>query len=250
MHLSSVCLLLFVCVCSSRCIVIVDHKFASCHATISMSLTNESVSGDERIESTWDRCGDANKLCVDVKIGSPMHELMSMWWWLLLFWLCDWLWWCEDDNNGSQCCIVMSLVPFDMLQLPFRLFVWPPMPFDWLFMSLLCNDDDGDDGDCGELSKWCDSIGSPWTGWWSSSIKSSIWLRLRVAASETTSGICWRKKESILFEIRLGSHQHAKLPCRQCPLEAEDGFLWGWTYLEMNSPIANYTCYYCYYCNY
>lgn len=63
--------------------------------------------------------------------------------------------------------------------------------FEWLlrFKSLLCRDEVGDDGERGEFNRWCDSIGSPCTGWWSSSIRSSIWLRLNVAASDTTSGI-------------------------------------------------------------
>jgi len=86
------------------------------HATMSISLTNESLSGDANIESTCARCGDANKLCVDVNIGSPIHELMSIWWWwLLLFWL--WWWWWDDDNSGSQCCIDISVFPLLRLQL-------------------------------------------------------------------------------------------------------------------------------------
>lgn len=48
------------------------------HATMSMSLTNESVSGDANIESTCARCGEANKLCVEVNIESPIHEPMSI----------------------------------------------------------------------------------------------------------------------------------------------------------------------------
>lgn len=76
------------------------------------------------------------------------------------------------------------------------------LAFEWLlrFKSLLCNDEVGDDGERGELNKWCDSIGSPCTGWWSSSIRSSIWLRLNVAASDTTSGIYLLKKTNNTFQ--------------------------------------------------
>ena len=49
------------------------------HATISMSLTRESESGEDRMESTCDRCGD-DKMVDEDKIGSPIQLEISEWW--------------------------------------------------------------------------------------------------------------------------------------------------------------------------
>lgn len=106
-----------------------------CHViAISMSLTNESVSGDDSIESTWEWCGDAtSKLCVEPRIESAIQLPMSIcvWW---LWWWCRWFcmlfagwcaWFCgfDDDSNGSQCWISM-FESFLRPQLPF-IPLWP-----------------------------------------------------------------------------------------------------------------------------
>lgn len=130
-----------------KSIYFVPHSVYS-HTTISISisisLTSASESGDDSIESTSDRCGDANRWCDGDNKGSPMQQLListecGCWQWL----------WFESDKSGSL--------------LLFIEFTW------WLW-------DDGDE--CGECSGWWDNIGSPFTGC-SSSIKSSISLRLR-----------------------------------------------------------------------
>lgn len=108
-----------------------------CHATISISLTSESVSGDDKIESTCERCGDDIKLCVEPNIESAMQLLISIcvllwwwWWWWWCKWFCiplawwfGWFCWFDDDNNGSQCCISI-FGSFLRPQLPFKP-LWP-----------------------------------------------------------------------------------------------------------------------------
>lgn len=102
-----------------------------------MSLTSESVSGDDRIESTWEWCGDvASKLCVDPRIESAMQLPMSicelLWWWWRWFWMLfdgwwfDWLDGFDDDSNGSQCWISICSIFESPLrpQFPFMP-LWP-----------------------------------------------------------------------------------------------------------------------------
>lgn len=116
-----------------------------CHViAISMSLTNESVSGDDKIESTWERCGDvASKLCVEPRIESAIQLLISIcellwWWWRWFCMLFDtWFDWFCDDNNGSQCWISMFESPFRP-QFPF-IPLWPMLLIvpTWSLMLLI-----------------------------------------------------------------------------------------------------------------
>lgn len=131
--------------------------------------------------------------------------------------------------------------------------------FEWLlrFKSLLCRDEVGDDGERGEFNKWCDSIGSPCTGWWSSSIRSSIWLRLNVAASDTTSGIYsnpYESKRTVIWKWlnSMSGGWVSILPCQLCLVMVVDDDALDWICLKMNSPTVNCMYYYCYYyyCSY
>lgn len=109
---------------------------------MSMSLTNES--GDDKIESTWERCGDvASKLCVEPRIESAMQLLISIcellwWWWRWFCMLFDtWFDWFCDDSNGSQCWISMFESPFRP-QLPL-IPLWPMLLIvhKWSLLLLL-----------------------------------------------------------------------------------------------------------------
>lgn len=104
-----------------------------------MSLTNESVSGDDNIESTWERCGDVDsKLWVGPRIESaiqlPISICVVLWWWWWWWWWWRWfwmpfagccVWFCgfDDDSNGSQCWISI-FESFLRPQVPFIL-LWP-----------------------------------------------------------------------------------------------------------------------------
>lgn len=105
---------------SNTCTLAYSHTlpFCTCHViAISMSLTNESVSGDDKIESTWEWCGEVtSRLCVEPRMESAIQLLMSICEWLLWWWWWRWFcmlfdtwfdWFCgfDDDSNGSQCWI-------------------------------------------------------------------------------------------------------------------------------------------------
>lgn len=155
------------------------------HATISISLTSESLS---ELRTSWPvtlRCaaGDPN-------IGLASRGSMQ--------WLISTLCWWDDDNKGSvwlrsSVCEVCTLWWWWWWWWWLE-WCWLRLVLDGLLLLLWLDEWDEDEGEWGALNKLCDNIGSPFTGC-SSSMKSSIgWRKPMFAASLTTSGICAKEK--------------------------------------------------------
>lgn len=166
------------------------------HATMSMSLTSESLS-DWRTSWAALRCAEGEPSKWFASRGSMQWLISTLCWW-------------DDDNKGSvwlrsRVCEVCTLWWWWWWWWWLE-WCWLRLALDGLLLLLWLDEWEEDEGEWGALSRLCDNIGSPFTGC-SSSIKSSIgWRKPIFAASLTTSGIYDESKIS----FKNISHTHTK----------------------------------------